>query len=60
MLESLLNKGARLKRSGTLLKRDFTEVFPYEICKIFKNTFCTKYKTFLILSFKDILNHFFM
>ena len=38
VLESLFNKVAGLKRSATLLKRDSTQVFPCEICEIFKNT----------------------
>ena len=32
MLESILNKVAGLKKSGTLSKRDPTQVFPCEIC----------------------------
>ena len=39
MLESLFNKVAGLKRSATLLKRDSTQMFPYEIYEIFRNTF---------------------
>ena len=39
MLGSLFNKVTGLKRSATLLKRDSTQVFPCEICKIFKNTY---------------------
>ena len=34
-MESLFNKVAGLKRSATLLKRDSTQMFPYEIYKIF-------------------------
>ena len=39
MLESPFNKVAGLKKSVTLLKRDPSAVFSYEICEIFKNTF---------------------
>ena len=35
MLESLFNKVA----AATLLKRDSSTVFSYEICEIFKNTY---------------------
>ena len=46
VLEPFFNKVAGLKRSANLLKRDSTQVFLCEICKIFKNTFV--YRTPLV------------
>ena len=59
MLESILNKVARLKRSGTLLKRDSMQVFPCEICEIFKNTFFYRIQKFFNSPIEDIPNSFF-
>ena len=58
MLESILNKVAGLKRSGTLWKEIPHRCFPGKFAKFFRTPFSTEYKTSLIRSCEDILNSF--
>ena len=48
-------KVAGLRRSAILLKRESTQVFPCEICKIFKNTFFYKHLQWLLLKSKFLI-----
>ena len=56
VLESLFNKVAGLKRSATLLKRDSTQVFPCEICEIFKNTLFYRTPPVAVSEIKEVFN----
>ena len=56
MLESFFNKVAGLKRSATLSKRDSTQVFPCEVCEIFKNTFFYRTPPVTVSEIKEVFN----